>query len=102
MQVLLQAGCHGVRDSVNKSAVSAASPDYVKFQAVIKSAASAASKKPPRAADQTSGFIMTYQLPEGKETHKQLQLVGQQKRLQPEKRILAEVKLGLLDPVLKS
>ena len=34
-----------VRESVNKSAVSAASPDYVNFQAVIKSAASAASPK---------------------------------------------------------
>ena len=31
---------------MNKSAASAASPDYVKFQAVIKSAASAASRKP--------------------------------------------------------
>ena len=30
---------------MNKSAASAASPDYVKFQAVIKSAASAASPK---------------------------------------------------------
>ena len=32
-----------VRELVNKSAASAASLDYVKFQAVIKSAASAAS-----------------------------------------------------------
>ena len=32
-----------VRESVNESASSAASPDYVKIQAVIKSAASAAS-----------------------------------------------------------
>ena len=32
-----------LRDPVNKSAASAASLDYVKFQAVIKSAASAAS-----------------------------------------------------------
>ena len=32
-----------VREFANKSAASAASPDYVKFQAVIKSAASAAS-----------------------------------------------------------
>ena len=31
---------------MNKSAASAASLDYVKFQAVIKSAASAASRKP--------------------------------------------------------
>ena len=34
---------HAVREFVNKSAASAASLDYVKFQAVIKSAASAAS-----------------------------------------------------------
>ena len=34
---------NAVRESANKSAASAASPDYVKFQAVIKSAASAAS-----------------------------------------------------------
>ena len=33
----------GVRESVNKSAASAASPDYVKFQSVNKSAASAVS-----------------------------------------------------------
>ena len=32
--------------AANKSTASAASPDYVKFQAVIKSAASAASRKP--------------------------------------------------------
>ena len=37
---------HTVREFVNKSAASAASPDYVKFQAVIKSAASAASREP--------------------------------------------------------
>ena len=36
---------HGVQESVNKSAASAASLDYVKFQAVIKSAASAASRE---------------------------------------------------------
>ena len=35
-----------VREFVNKSAASAASPDHVKFQAVIKSAASAASLDP--------------------------------------------------------
>ena len=35
-----------VREFVNKSAASAASPDYVKFQAVIKSAASPASREP--------------------------------------------------------
>ena len=34
--------CYAVREFVNKSAASAASPVYVKFQAVIKSAASAA------------------------------------------------------------
>ena len=33
-----------VREFANKSAASAASPDYVKFQAVIKSAASTASQ----------------------------------------------------------
>ena len=36
-----------VREFANKSAASAASPDYVKFQAVIKSAASAASAVRP-------------------------------------------------------
>ena len=35
-----------VREFANKSAASAASPDSVKFQAVIKPAASAASRKP--------------------------------------------------------
>ena len=35
---------NAVREFVNKWAASAASPDYVKFQAVIKSAASAASQ----------------------------------------------------------
>ena len=39
-----------VRESVNKSAASAASPDYVKFQAVIKLAASAASLRGGRAS----------------------------------------------------
>ena len=34
------------KEAVNQSAASAASPDSVKFQAVIKSAASAASRKP--------------------------------------------------------
>ena len=37
---------NAVRESVNKSAASAASLGYVKFQAMIKSAASAASRKP--------------------------------------------------------
>ena len=36
----------GAGEAVNKSAASAASLDYVKFPAVIKSAASAASRKP--------------------------------------------------------
>ena len=39
-----------VREFANKSAASAASPDYVKFQAVIKSAASAASLRGGRAS----------------------------------------------------
>ena len=39
----------GVRESVNKSAASAASLDYVKIQTVIKSAASAASLRGGRA-----------------------------------------------------
>ena len=38
-----------VREFANKSAASAASPDYVKFQAVIKAAASAASLRGGRA-----------------------------------------------------
>ena len=38
-----QVGSYAVRESVKKSAASAASPDYVKFQPVIKSAASPAS-----------------------------------------------------------
>ena len=37
---------NAVRESDNKSAASAASLDYVKFQAVINSAGSAASRKP--------------------------------------------------------
>ena len=41
---------HAVREFVNKSAASAASPDYVRFQAVIKSAASAASLRGGRAS----------------------------------------------------
>ena len=39
-----------VRESANKSAASAASLSYVKFQAVIKSAASAASLRGGRAS----------------------------------------------------
>ena len=41
-----------VRESVNKSAASAASRDYLKFQAVIKSAASPASLRGGRASGQ--------------------------------------------------
>ena len=41
---------HAVRESANKSAARAASPVYVKFQAVIKSAASAASLRGGRAS----------------------------------------------------
>ena len=40
---------------MNKSAASAASPDYVKFQAVIKSAASAASRNPKSREGGSSG-----------------------------------------------
>ena len=42
---------------MNKSAASAASPNYVKFQAVIKSAASAA---PPAEAVLAADWIMTF------------------------------------------
>ena len=41
---------HGVREFANKPAASTASPDYVKFQAVVKSAASAASLRGGRAS----------------------------------------------------
>ena len=45
--------------SANKSAASAASPDYVKFQAVIKSAASAASlAEAALAADWIMAFFL--------------------------------------------
>ena len=47
LEVFIQ---HAVRESVNKSAASAASTDYVKFQAGIKSAASAASLRGGRAS----------------------------------------------------
>ena len=47
---LVQSAHFAVRESVDKSAASAASPDYVKFQAVIKSAASAASHRGGRLA----------------------------------------------------
>ena len=41
---------YAVREFLNKSAASAASPDYIKFQAVIKSAASAASLRGGRSS----------------------------------------------------
>ena len=51
-----QAGA--VRDFVNESAASAASLDYGKFQAVIKSAASAASPRAGRASGRLDhGFL---------------------------------------------
>ena len=43
-------GLYAVRELANKSAASAASPDYVKFQAVIKSTASVASPRRGRAS----------------------------------------------------
>ena len=58
-----------VREFANKSAASAASPDYVKFQAVIKSAASAASRKTKnqgprsRGAQPSPGVRMTTRRP---------------------------------------
>ena len=48
--ILERADFDGVREFANKSAASAASPDYVNFQAVIKSAASAASPRGGRAS----------------------------------------------------
>ena len=44
-----------VREFANTSAASAACPDYVKFQAVIKSAASAASRKPKSSEGSSRG-----------------------------------------------
>ena len=53
--------CNGVRESVNKLAASAASLDYVKFQAVIKSAASAASlAEAALAADLITAFFVDF------------------------------------------
>ena len=50
-----------VRESVNKSAASAASLDYVNFQAVIKSAASAASMRGGRASGRLDhGFFLQF------------------------------------------
>ena len=55
------ASTDGVRESANKSAASAASPDYVKFQAVIKSAASAASlAEDALAADWITAFFSQF------------------------------------------
>ena len=50
-----------VREFANKSAASAASPDSVKFQAVIKSAASAASLRGGRASGRLDhGFFLQF------------------------------------------
>ena len=52
---------YAVRESANKSAASAASPVYVKFQAVIKSAASAASLRGGRASGRLDhGFFRIF------------------------------------------
>ena len=46
-------------ESANKSAASAASPDFVKFQAVVKSAASAASLRGGRTSGRLDhGFFL--------------------------------------------
>ena len=50
-----------VREFANKSAARAASPDYVEFQAVIKSAASAASLRGGRASGRLDhGFFVQF------------------------------------------
>ena len=58
MRLLIRPSVHlassvkpGVRESVNELAASAASPDYIKCQAAIKSAASAASLREGHASD---------------------------------------------------
>ena len=52
---------YAVREFANKSAASAASPDYVKFQAVIKSAANAASLRGGRASGRLDhGMFFSY------------------------------------------
>ena len=52
--------CCGVRESMNKSAASAAFLDYVKFQGVIKSAASTASLRGGRASSRLDhGFFFS-------------------------------------------
>ena len=51
-----------MREFANKSAASAASLDYVRFQAVIKSAASAASLRGGRASGRLDhGFFLNFQ-----------------------------------------
>ena len=53
--------CCAVRGSANKSAASAASLDYIKFQAVIKSAAGAASLRGGRASGRLDhGFFLRF------------------------------------------
>ena len=52
---------NAVREFANKSAASAASPDYAKFRAVIKSAASAASLCGGRASGRLDhGFFVQF------------------------------------------
>ena len=67
-----------VRGSANKSAASAASPDYVKFQAVIKSAASAASlAEAALAADWiTAPFLQFLAAPAAKKYQKIVKISG--------------------------
>ena len=56
-----RASTNAVREFDNKSAASAASPDYVNFQAVIKSAASAASLRGGRASGRLDhGFFLQF------------------------------------------
>ena len=58
---LVRSQLGAVREFVNKSAASAASRDYVKFQAVIKSAASAASLRGGRASGRLDhGLFFTF------------------------------------------
>ena len=51
-----------VRESANKSAASAASPDYIKFQAVIKLAAPAASLRGGRASGRLDHGVFSQSL----------------------------------------
>ena len=66
------------REFVNKSAASAASPDYVKFQAVIKSAASAASLHGGRASGRLdhSVFFAIFGRASGQQITKNMQSLG--------------------------